>query len=214
MVRELTLGALALAAGVFVSGAQAAVITYDASIEFSGATPPAGAGPWLRTTISDAGADTVTIEFNNIGLVGTEFVANWFLNLNPALNPVSLNFQSPVQVGSFALPTINRGVNAFQADGDGLFDVRLDFSNAGPQRFGVGEKLTYTVTGISGLNATDFAFVSVNGPVGANGFPMAAHVLSIGPNGEGSGWVSVPEPAALSVLALATPALLRRRRGA
>lgn len=202
------LGALAVA-----SSLHAAIITYDMAIEFSGATAPAGAGPWMRFTIADTAPDTVSVKIDNIGLVGTEFVSGAYLNLNPALNPASLNFSLPVQVGSFALPSIDKAVNAYKADGDGFFDIRFNFANANSQRFGVGESVTYTVTGISGLNATDFDFLSVNGPPDKNGFPAAAHVLSIGLDGEDSGWVTVvPEPASMSLLALGMLPLLRRRR--
>lgn len=205
------LGKLSAAAALLALSASAhAALVFDTSIEFSGATPPAGAGPWVRTTIADAGANAVTIKIENVGLVSTEFVRELTLNLDPALDPTLLGFNSPVQVGTFALPTISTGVNLFKADGDGFFDVKFDFATANPQRFGVGETVTYTVTGITGLDESDFNFISVNGPVGNNGWPVAAHVQGIGAGGNFSGWVTVPEPA-LGALALAAIPLLRRR---
>lgn len=192
-----------------VSAANAALV-FDTSYEFSGGTAPSGPAPWVRTTISDAGANTVTIKIENLNLVGTEFNRQLSLNLDPALDPTLLNFSSPVQVGTFNLPTISTGVNAFKADGDGFFDVLFEFATPNPQRFGPGEAVTYTVTGITGLDESDFNFISVNGPVGNNGWPVAAHVQGIGTGGNFSGWVTVPEPA-LGALALIAIPLMRRR---
>lgn len=210
IVKKLSFGA-ALSV-LTVAGAANAALVFDSAIEFSGATPPAGAAPWLRTTIANAGTDTVTIKFENINLVGTEFVSKMFLNLDPAMNPADLSFGSPVEVGTFALPTINKGTNLYKADGDGFFDLVFEFATANPQRFGAGESLTYTVTGITGLNENSFNFLSVNGPVGNTGYPVAGHVQGIGPNGADSGWVTVPEPCSLALLVAAIP-LLRRQRG-
>jgi hypothetical protein len=50
-----------------------------------------------------------------------------------------------------------------------------------------------------GLDAYDFNFLS--DPAGGAGpFPTAAHVQNTGPDGTGSGWVSVPEPATMLLL--------------
>ena len=48
--------------------ANASVLTYDLSVEFSGATPPAGAAPWLRAVIDDGGSPgsvTMTLSDKN-----------------------------------------------------------------------------------------------------------------------------------------------------
>jgi len=208
LLRGFAAGALALAA----SQATAAVIVFNTGFEFSGGTAPSGPQPWTRTTITDVAADTVEIKFENLNLTGSEFTSKWFLNLDPALNPTAVNFGSPVQVGTFALPTISKGADAFKADGDRFFDFEFEFATANPQRFGPGESLTYTVTGITGLDAADFNFVSVNGPAGNNGYPVAQHIQGIGANGNLSGWVTVPEPSTLGLAAAAVCGLARRRR--
>ena len=63
---------------------------------------------------------------------------------------------------------------------------------------------------VIGLTANSFNFLSV--PGGQGPFLNAAHVQGIGPNANGSGWVTVPEPAAMGVLALSAAMLVRRRR--
>ncbi|GAH74224.1 unnamed protein product, partial [marine sediment metagenome] len=70
------------------AGLQASVVSYDLSIEFSGATPPAGAAPWLNATFDDGGsAGSVDLTLTAVNLVGSEFVNVWLFNLDPALNP-------------------------------------------------------------------------------------------------------------------------------
>jgi hypothetical protein len=92
-------------------------------------------------------------------------------------------------------------------------DIAFDFSNAPPStRFGAGDSVRYTVSGIASLTANSFAFTNV----GSNrALLSSAHVQGIAPNGDNSGWVTVPEPATLGAAGLiAASAMLRRRRSA
>lgn len=209
------LRAATAASVLFVSAStQATIIGYALSVEFSGATPPEGVAPWLTATFDDAntpGSVELTLEATN--LTDKEFVFEWSFNLDPALDPNMLVFSSPSKTGAFADPVINTGADAFKADGDGLFDVRIDFSNGGGSnnRFGVGETAVYTITGIPGLTAGSFDFLSA--PAGGHGpFPTVAHVGGIGESDDYSGWITVPEPTSLCLLAGAGVALIRRRR--
>lgn len=201
------------ALGICTLAASAQSLVFTTGFEFSGGTAPSGSAPWNRVTITDIAPGSVSIKLENVNLTGSEFTSKTYLNLNPSKNAASLTFSSPVQVGTFDLPGIGKGTNAFKADGDGFFDILFEFATPNAKRFGPGESVTYTVSGIAGLTAADFDFVSVDGPVGKNGFATAWHVQGIGTSGSLSGWVApVPEPGSLIALGLGLTAALRRRR--
>src|SRR6266481_855639 len=69
----------------------ASSITYDFDHTFSGVSP-AGPTPWLTAVFSDSGANSVQLTLAAPGLTGSEFVKQWYFNLNPALNASQLNF--------------------------------------------------------------------------------------------------------------------------
>lgn len=67
-----------------VPQAGAALITFPLSMEYSGATAPAGPTPWLTAVFDDgdeAGSVMLLLEATNI--VGTEKVRDWNFNLDP-----------------------------------------------------------------------------------------------------------------------------------
>ncbi len=200
-MRAVFLAALALAgaAGPLTAG----TVVFDSSFEYSSGTAPAGAPPWLRATFDDGGkSGSVTLTFAAQNLVGSEFVSNLYFNLDPTLDPAQLVFGSITKVGAFDDPAITAGVNAFKAGPDGKFDLQFAFATSGAgggsHRFGAGESMSLTISGIASLVANSFDFLSSpDGPIGP--FPTAAHVQSIGRDGTGSGWVTVPEPTGLAL---------------
>ncbi len=197
---------------------QAVAYLYHFGTVFSGSAPAAPA-PWVDALYQDVTPGTVRLTLSNVGLTGSENVFGTYLNLDPSLNPTSLTFANVGGSGGFDLPTISTGVDAYKADGDGYFDIKLVFNNDGlsdASRFTAGEYVIYDISGISGLSAANFAFLSA--PDGAPGvFYGAAHIQRV--PGDASGWVGspVPEPSAQFLFLLAASlwfGLRLSRRGA
>ncbi len=203
---------------------RASAVTYSLSATYGiGSVAPAGSTPWLTlttTTLSGADAGKVQFEFYASGLTGPEYVDEWYLNMDPALNPQSLSFGSAVKTGLFSWPTISLATDSYKAGPDGKFDIKLIFSTSnaggGINRFTAGDKLSYKVS-YSGVPITAESFDFFSKPEGSYGpYHSAAHVLATGPDACGSAWVnSVPEPGPpLQALTLGTALLtFYRRRG-
>jgi len=195
------------------------------TLEFSGATAPVGSSPWLTPKFDDentAGTVVLTVETTNLS--GSEFVSGLYLNVDPSIDPADLNFSSPTKTGTFSNPSILLSTDAYKADGDGKYDILLQFSTSSGNEFGAGEEVEYTITGVgsaAGLLATDFVFLSA--PAGGHGpFFAAAHVQSIGAGGD-SGWIApepgldptsipVPEPTSITLLSLGLILVAGKRR--
>ncbi len=195
----------------FHCAASGSVISFNLNYEFSGAAPPAGAPPWLNVTFDDDDSvGSVTATLMALNLTGDEFIAAWMFNLDPDMNPADLQFPTLIKTGTFNDPGISTKVDSYKADGDGKFDIKIEFAlSGGPNaHFGPGEAIEYTITA-AGLTAGSFDFPSKS--MGGKGvFRTVAHIQGIG---EDSGWVSVPEPGTLVLLGLGAMGLLRRKRG-
>jgi hypothetical protein len=215
-------GALAICA-LFVGESKANVL-YSYDSVFSG-TAPGGSSPWVQTLLSDVSPGTVQLTINTAGLSAPEKLTELYLNLNPDFLATSLSFDVlPGGTPGVIAPSPVLGLNAFKADGDGKYDIRLSFAqNHGA--FLAGSTLVYQITGIPTLTAADFVFLSM--PAGGHGpFDAAIHVQGISAADVtdatcDSGWVSpsvfspfpVPEPASgfLVAVGLGLFAWLRRQ---
>src|SRR5690349_18274562 len=77
--------AIALIGVACISATQsnaASGVTYQFDNEFSSGTPPAGAAPWITATIQNVTPGTVQLTIANNGLIGSEFVSGFYINLN------------------------------------------------------------------------------------------------------------------------------------
>ena len=193
--------------------ASATLVSFDMAVIFEGPGVPTNPPPWVIATFDDGGTTgTVDLTISAPGLYGNpEKVAAVYFNLNPALDPTQLMFSAPIKTGSFEDPVISLGVDAFQANGDGLYDILIDFNNGNQQdAFNGSETVQYTIT-LASLTANSFDFPST--PDGGTGeHKTAAHLLSLGA-AEESAWVTIPEPATVCLLALGG-LLLRRKHKA
>ena len=179
--------------------AQATIATFDMDHEFSGAFPPVGVAPWITATFDDKDTPgSVKLTMSDTHLTDSEFVAEWYFNLDPNFNPVNLAFDYVSGVEAFS---VEQGVDLYKADGDGLYDILFTFPK---KEFSVGDSSIYNITGIGDLEAGSFLFEST--PAGGNGpFHSAAHVQGIGEDGENSGWIAnttthTPEPSTILML--------------
>ncbi|UCE59930.1 MAG: hypothetical protein JSU63_21105 [Phycisphaerales bacterium] len=205
---------LALTVALFIGGTAAAdMVVFELDTEFSGAYPPEGTGPWLRATFDDGGSDlTLTLESLLTG--DGEHVKIWDFNLDPLLDPTLLDF---TYAGSSTGPaaSISTGVNAFKADGDGLYDIQFDWGD--PSEFTAGEVVEYTIDSPETLTASSFSFLSA--PAGGHGpFLTAAHVGGVGDEDQYSGWITgeqvivpVPGAALLGMVGIGLVGAFRKR---
>ena len=199
---------------IVTSGATAALsFNLDLCYAFNGA-PPEGTPPWLNATFLEGTAPgTVDLVLNSLDLTSTEFVKGWYFNFDPLLDPTELVFSAPLKTGVFDDPTVQTNADGYKADGDGWHDILLSFSTEDSgmaHRFSAGDAVQYTIShNTASLTPQSFDYVSA--PGGGEGVhPTVAHVLGIG--GGDSGWVTIPEPCSIALLAAGSIALLARRR--
>ena len=174
----------------------ATLLTFDYEVEFSGATPPAGATPWITATFDDSfgGDNTVRLAMSAVNLVGTEFIDDWLFNFDSALDPTLLYF-TPVDISEAKPNHILAEIDAFKSDGGGYFDILFDFPpppGNDASKFTAGESVVYDITYVSPITVAAFNVENSSGLI------TAAHIQAI--NGEESGRVTIPDASAVFLL--------------
>jgi hypothetical protein len=188
--RGLVGSALAVVLG-FATSASAATVTYNFTTDdWNGAPSPGGLPPYLKAVFTDVAGgvalDLTAYAGTGTGLLPGEFVASWYFNV---LDRTTI---SGIAAGSDSDPSgtafLKDGPEAqadFRADGDGYFDIRIDYdANA----FTRGKDASFLFTG-TGLTALSFIDLSAPGPGVSPGPFYAAAKIQGSPNNE-SGWIS------------------------
>jgi hypothetical protein len=213
---QIALVAIVAMLGSPTRSASGGQLCFGLCLEYSGACKPAGERPWLTAIFTDGGSPgSVELTLDAGNLCDGEYVGVWMFNVDPALADDLASMQMDLAAegceGTFDVPDVYISADAYRADGDGYFDIKIEFSNQDggmAHRFSCGDKATYAISGIDSLTADSFDFISEpNG--GAGEHRCVSHVMGIG---EDSAWVTTPEPAVLCILAGGFVALLRRRR--
>ena len=214
-----TVRKLALSLAMFMVVALASAMTAQADpvtfvlggADFSG--PTANTGGNITVHIQNiAGGVRITVT-NNLVDPGA-FLSALYLNTSVAPLAAALGTCVSCAATNGQTMTFNFGSDAFQADGDGRYDILIDFSTAAADRLLAGEVVIFDVTSTT-VGFTSDSFLVFSAPGGGNGpFRAAAHIQSL-PDGQSDFISEVPEPTSMILLGtgLATLAAgLRKRR--
>ncbi|UCG16173.1 MAG: hypothetical protein JSV19_12850 [Phycisphaerales bacterium] len=189
---------VALLAGI--TAPAAADFTYELSVKFNGSTPASPSLPWTEATFEQEGVGDVKLTLSATNLMGDEFISEWYFNVLDVVDPTQLVF-TPDGTLPFTVLGIEQQSNAFQADGDGLFDIRFDFIHTlGPGDQFVGQEVgTWIISHPTmDLNPEMFWDTSMSAMEGGiEGLYTAAHLGGIDGEDEGNSWITViPAPGA------------------
>jgi hypothetical protein len=143
--------------------ASATLLSFDMTVIYEGPGVPKNPPPWVNATFDDGGtAGAVDLTISVLGLSGNnEKVAGVYFNLDPALVPGDLSFSDPTLIsGDFEDPVISLGIDSFKVNGDGFFDILIEFNqDRWDKAFNGGDAVQYAIT-LAGLTANSFDFPS------------------------------------------------------
>ena len=197
---------LALSLAMFVVVAFASAMTAQADqvtfvlggADFSG--PTANTGGTISVLIEDITGGVRLTVTNNLVDPGA-FLSSLYLNTSVAPLAGAVGTCVDCTATGGQTMTFNFGLDSFQADGDGRYDILIDFSTDAANRLLAGETVVFDVTSTT-VGFTANSFLVFSAPGGGNGpFRAAAHIQSL-PNGE-SDFITeteVPEPTSMLLL--------------
>ena len=199
----ITAGAMAITSPAFASD----ILSFDLIVGLNGDTPPTGPAPWLQAIFTNV-AGGVELTLANLLPCGTEFARLWMFNLDPALDPLQLDFS--IVSGTQTNAVVLRGEDAFRAAGGDYFDILFAWPTANSQdRFTGGEAVTYLITSSQPITATSFDYLST--PGGGHGPCLTVAKVQGGDPDDGGGWITVPEPTSLCLFGLLLAVTARRQ---
>jgi hypothetical protein len=178
---------------------------------FDAALVPSGSPPWLTALFETISSTQVRLTIDN-KLTAPQFVSEISFNYDGDPDEITPTLP-PTGSGASAFVSLSTETDDFKADGDGYYDILLNFNMSG-DRFVGGEQLVVILTRAAGLSPADFAQLSK--PSGGHGpYLAAAHVQSI-PGGTSS-WVAaqvtaVPEPSAVLLFGACLAGVIYRIR--
>lgn len=215
--------------------ASATSLTFSYDLTFSNNVSPNDPAPYMSALFTDVGVSAgndVRLVLSTNGLSDQEFISGVYFNLISLVNPLNVT-ATAIQNPNGSYMGLSSGSDCCQADGDGIYDLLLNFNTSAGARFGP------NMVGIFDLNWTNgtlhpeyFNLLATQG--GGNGpFYTAAHLQGIGANGSLSTWLAdgnggsgdcpgctinpvdvepVPEPASLFLLGSGLSAVAMKMR--
>jgi hypothetical protein len=180
-----------------VSTAFAGSLEFDLDNMYAGTVAPSATLPWVKATFTDIDATHVSLKLDAVGLVSSEFVSEWAFNIDPQIDPSTVSFTQTSHLNyagysSTSVTAVANGSGAGPAHG---FDIDFGLGTSQSSRFGVAAEVIYTLTRAAGLSAANFNFSNASGSTITT---TAAHVQSIGAEGEFSAWVDPSGPGIVS----------------
>jgi hypothetical protein len=147
--------------------------------------------PYAILSFDDGGTPgsvTMTMSLDSDLDPVSAFLKGLYFNFDPALDLGLLNFAYDQSSTTQAASNISVGANSHQVGAAGFFDVFIQADDLVPDKFTVGETLTYLITSPQAISANSFNFTNV-------GTVLYYAAAELGGTGDGSGTTIIAAPA-------------------